>query len=149
MELADTFRVQASNSKVWELLWDLPRLAACLPGCEGIEEIDETTYRAHIKQSVGPFKVAMAMDIIIQEVTPKSRIVMAGGGDDRKGTRLKLNRAELEVAPVSDTESEVSYTMDVTLFGRMATLGYPVVKRKAGEMREEFTRRIVAEFTGG
>jgi uncharacterized protein len=148
MELSDTFRVQASNSKVWELLWDLPRLAACLPGCEGIEEIDESTYRAHVKQSVGPFKVAMAMDISLQEVTPERRIVMAGGGDDRKGTRLKLNRAELEVAPVSDSESEVSYVMDITLFGRMATLGYPVVKRKAGEMREEFTRRIVAELTG-
>jgi carbon monoxide dehydrogenase subunit G len=149
MELADTFRVQASNSKVWQLLWDLPRLAACLPGCEGIEEMDEATYRAHIKQSVGPFKMAMAMVISLEDVTPESRIVMAGGGDDRKGTRLKLNRGVLEVAPVSDNESEVSYTMDITLFGRMATLGYPVVKRKAGEMREEFTRRIVAELTNG
>jgi carbon monoxide dehydrogenase subunit G len=147
MELTDRFRVQASNSKVWELLWDLPRLASCLPGCESIEAIDDTTYRAHVKQSVGPFKVAMDMDVSLQEVTPERRIVMAGGGDDRKGTRLKLNRAELEVEPVSDSESEVSYTMDLTLFGRMATLGYPVVKRKAGEMREEFTRRIVAELT--
>ena len=147
MELSDTFRVQASNSKVWELLWDLPRLAACLPGCESIEAIDDTTYRAHVKQSVGPFKVAMDMDVSLQEVTPERRIVMSGGGDDRKGTRLKLNRVELNVAPVSDSESEVSYTMDLTLFGRMATLGYPVVKRKAGEMRQEFTRRIVAELT--
>ena len=38
--------------------------------------------------------------------------------------------------------------MDFNLYGRLATLGNAMVKRKAEEVRAEFTRRIVAELEG-
>ncbi len=38
--------------------------------------------------------------------------------------------------------------MDFNLYGRMATLGSSVVKRKAEDMRVEFTRAIIEELGG-
>ena len=66
----------------------------------------------------------------------------------RFGNRLSLNRIALELAPASGGGTEVSYSMEFNLYGRMATLGSSVVKRKTEDMRVEFTRAIVKELGG-
>ena len=146
MEVTDHFRVQATGAKVWELFWDLPRVAKCLPGCESIEAVDDKTYRAHMVQKVGPFQVAMDLDLSVQEVVEGSRVVVAGGGKDRMGNTLKLNKLSLELVPASETETDISYGMDFNLYGRLATLGNSMVKRKAEETRVEFSKCIRAEL---
>jgi carbon monoxide dehydrogenase subunit G len=152
LELTDRFTVHASSQDVWALLWDLPRVAMCLPGCESIEVVDDTNLKARFAQKVGPFQVSMDLDLVVQELTEKERIIVAGGGKDKRGNTLKLNRLMMELAPSSnhetDGETEVSYTMDFNLYGRLATLGNAIVKRKAEEMRAQFTERITAELEG-
>ena len=142
MELSDTFTVGSPASKVWELLWDFPRLASCMPGCEEVEAVDESNFKARVKQRVGPFSVEMDIKFTIQEATPEERILVTGSGGDRRGNSLKINRAMLEMAPVSPKETQISYTLDFTLFGKLATLGYPMVKRKARDVGVEFSKRI-------
>ena len=144
MELRDSFRVDTPSSRVWELFWDFPRLASCLPGCEAIEVIDDSNFKAKVKQKVGPFQVAMELMMTIVDVTQGRQIVAVGSGSDRRGNRLKIIRASLAVDPISPGETQVSYDMNFTLFGRLGTLGYGVIKRKVGEMQTEFTRCITA-----
>ncbi|MCH7656531.1 MAG: hypothetical protein IIC95_11220 [Chloroflexi bacterium] len=128
MELTDRFTVQADSPTVWALFWDLPRIAGLLPGCEGVDAIDETHYRAHIVQRVGPFKVTMDLDLEVLESEVEKRVVLTGGGHDRLGNRLSLSRLALELAPADGGGTDVSYSMDFNLYGRMATLGGSVVK---------------------
>ena len=146
MEVSDSILVGAPAARVWELFWDFPRLASCMPGCEDIETIDDSSFKARVKQSVGPFHVEMQVTFNILEVSEGSRIVVAGSGTDRRGNMLKFNRATLELTPISADETEVSYVVDVTLFGRLGTLGYPIVKRKARDLGAQFTRRIIDEL---
>ena len=148
MELTDRFNVSASPAQVWALFFDLPRIARCLPGCEDIREVSPSTYVARIVQRVGPFKVAMDLDLTVDEITEGVRVVVSGGGKDRMGNRLRLSRLALELTGASDAGTEVRYSMDFNLYGRLATLGNAMVKRKAEEVRAEFTRRIVAELEG-
>ena len=148
MELTDRFTVHADSATVWALFWDLPRIAGLLPGCEGVDVIDDTHYRAHVAQKVGPFKVAMDIDLEVLESEAEKRVVLSGGGHDRLGNRLSLHRLALELAPAAAGATEVSYSIDFTLYGRMASLGGSVVKRKAEDMRVEFTRAIIEELGG-
>ena len=148
MELTDRFTVQADSATAWALFWDLPRIAGLVPGCESVEAIDETHYRARIAQKVGPFKVAMDLDLEVLESEVEKRVVVSGGGHDRMGNRLSLSRLALELAPAADGKTEVSYSIDFKLYGRMATLGSSVVKRRAEEVRVEFTRAIINELGG-
>src|SRR2546426_276508 len=78
VQITDRFTVQASREKVWQLLWDFPRLAACLPGCREITRVNDVTYRAKMKQSVGPFNLDMDMTFNIVEVDEGRRIVFSG-----------------------------------------------------------------------
>lgn len=146
MELRDQFKVSASMDEAWSFFWDLPRVAKCLPGCESVEVIGDTTFRARIVQRVGPFSVAMDVDIELDEIEEGKRIVVSGAGKDRMGNRLRLNRLAMQLQEVGSSSTEVTYELDFNLFGRLATLGNTVVKRKAEETREEFSRRIAAEL---
>ena len=148
MELTDRFAVSASADETWAFFWDLPRVARCLPGCESIETIGDSTYRARLVQKVGPFQVAMDIDMAVDEVEEGRRIVVSGGGKDRMGNRLRISRLALELSEPSADRTEVSYELDFNLFGRLATLGNTVVKRKADETRAEFSRNIAAELGG-
>ena len=148
MELTDRFEVGASPAEAWAFFWDLPRVAKCLPGCERIETTGDSAYWARMVQRVGPFQVAMDIDISVDEVEPGRRVVVSGGGKDRMGNRLRINRLALELNEPAAERTEVSYELDFNLFGRLATLGNTVVKRKAEETRAEFSRNIAAELEG-
>ena len=146
MQLSDRFAVSATVDAAWAFFWDLPRVAGCLPGCESIESIGDGAYRAQITQRVGPFQIAMSMEVSIQEAVEKQRVVVTGHGKDRIGNRLHINRLALELSEPQPGQTEVGYVMDFNLYGRLATLGNTVVKRKAEEIRAEFSRRIASEL---
>ena len=145
MEMTDRFEVKATPEAVWQLLWDLPRVAMCLPGCEKVEAVDDSTYKARMVQKVGPFQVAMDIDLKVDEIVEGVRVTLSGSGKDRMGNRLKLSKLSLELDS-SDEKTYVSYAIDYNLYGRLAALGSSVIKRKSEEMRAEFTRRIVSEL---
>ena len=145
MEMTDRFEVKATPEAVWQLLWDLPRVAMCLPGCEKVEAVDDSTYKARMVQKVGPFQVAMDIDLKVDEIVEGVRVTLSGSGKDRMGNRLKLSKLSLELDS-SGAKTYVSYAIDYNLYGRLAALGSSVIKRKSEEMRAEFTRRLVSEL---
>lgn len=148
MELRDSFAVRASAEEAWAFFWDLPRVARCLPGCERIEAAGDSAYRARMVQKVGPFQVAMDVDLGVDEVEPGRRIVFSGGGQDRMGNRLRISKLALELSAPAAERTEISYEFEFNLFGKLAALGNSVVKRKSEEARAEFSRNIAAELGG-
>ena len=148
MELTDRFAAQASPSEAWAFFWDLPRVGRCLPGCESIEPAGDGAYRARMTQRVGPFRVSMDIVMRVDEAEEGQRVVVSGRGEDKMGNRLHINRLALELSEPSPGQTEVSYALDFNLYGRLATLGNTAVKRKAEEIRAEFSRRIAEELGG-
>ncbi len=140
--------MQAPAAKAWELFWDLPRLSKCVPGCERIEAVNDREFKARVTQKVGPFQASLNLDLSIQEIDEEKRVILIGTGMDRLGNRLQLHHLTIELEPVSEGESQLSYTVDFTLYGKLASLGSSIIKRKAEEVRIEFTRRLTAELVG-
>ena len=97
---------------------------------------------------VGGQELLMGKIKSVDEIVEGERVVVSGGGKDRLGNTLRLSRLALELAPAPDAETDVSYGMVFNLYGRLATLGNAMVKRKAEEVRVEFTKRIIAELEG-
>ena len=40
MEFADAITLSATPARTWETLVDFRRIAACVPGCEDVEEVE-------------------------------------------------------------------------------------------------------------
>ncbi len=58
MRFEREIRIGAPTAAVWAFLWDVPRLAACVPGASDVRVTEDgKRYTAVISDRVGPFKV--------------------------------------------------------------------------------------------
>ena len=127
--------------KVWEFLWDIEKLAGCIPGCERVKTIkDREKYELKVKDSVGPITVHLDLLADIKKLEPLKSIEIAMEGKDFKAGGVRQTMA-LALTP-NENETEIGFEADVNVFGRLGTLGYPFVKKKAESVIKEFGEKI-------
>lgn len=136
----------APPSVIWPLFFDVARVAQLIPGCEQVvEKAPLAAYSAIMKQKVGPFRLEVPAEITV-EALETERLVRSRtrGRDKYTGTTLDVALAVM-LEPVDDgTRLAVEATMQVS--GRLASIGYPVVKRKSEEIFIEFGKRLRAQL---
>ena len=142
MIFEDRFTVQAPVAKVWAFLRDPQQVAQCIPGAERIEVIDDRHYRVVAGARVAFLSVSFAMNVTVREIEEPVRLVsVAEGMDARIKERVKLT-ATLTLEPRSPDATDVSYSIDLAVFGKLASLGFGVIKGKAGQMAADFAACI-------
>lgn len=142
MIFEDRFTVQASVTEVWAFLRDPQRVAECIPGTERIEVIDDRHYHVVAGARVSLLSVSFAMNVTVTEIEEPSRLVsVAEGMDARIKERVKLSSA-LTLEPRGPAATEVSYRIELTVFGKLASLGFAVIKGKAKGMADDFAACI-------
>ncbi len=137
----------AHPEAIWPLFFDVARVAMLIPGCEQVEEREPLLrYGAVMKHKIGPFKMEAPAEVSVEELVAPSRVkARARGRDKLTGTTMDvLLEVTLEITDTAGTRLQVDSTMQVA--GRLAQLGFPVVKKKAEEMFAEFERRLRAEL---
>ena len=127
--------------KVWEFLWDIEKLSSCIPGCEGVKTIKEKEkYELKVKDSVGPITVHLELLADVKKLEPLKSIEIAMEGKDFRAGGVRQTMTLVLTAKGS--ESEIDFETDVNVFGRLGTLGYPFVKKKAESVIKEFGEKI-------
>jgi len=128
---------------VWQFLWDIEKIAGCIPGCDGVKAIKEREkYELKVKDSVGPITVHLDLLADVKKVEPLKSIEIAMEGKDFKAGGVRQTMA-LALTPKGN-ETEIGFETDVNVFGRLGTLGYPFVKKKAESVIKEFGEKIKA-----
>lgn len=142
MIFEDRFTVQAPIDKVWAFLRDPQRVGQCIPGTERVDVVDDTHYRVVAGARVSFLSVSFAMNVVITEIQEPTRLVsVADGLDSRIKERVKL-AAALTLEPQGPGATDVSYRIDLTVFGKLASLGLSVIKGKAKQMATDFATSI-------
>jgi uncharacterized protein len=127
--------------KVWEFLWDIERLSRCIPGCESVKTIKEREkYELKVKDSVGPITVRLDLLADVKKLEPLKCIEIAMEGKDFKAGGVRQTMALALASKGNDTE--IGFETDVNVFGRLGTLGYPFVKKKAETVIKEFGDKV-------
>jgi len=127
--------------KVWEFLWDIEKLSHCIPGCQGVKTIKEREkYELSLKDSVGPITVQFELLAEVKKLEPLKLIEIAMEGKDFKAGGVRQTMA-LTLSPKGN-DTEVGFETDVNVFGRLGTLGYPFVKKKAESVIKEFGDKV-------
>ncbi len=146
MKISDSLEVEFPIQQVWDLLEDPRRSMGAMPGVQSVEIRDETTFDLTVAQRVGPFRVQFQVTMILSEVTPPTRLVATGQGKESSGTLLRIPSAVLELESLSEDRTRLSYEIEFTLMGKLGTLGYPMIKHKAGEMSKTFADNLRKEL---
>ena len=147
MRFEQRIEVKVDVSKVWEFLWDVERLARCLPGCQEAREIEpHQKYEVVVEERIGPFKARFEMDVSVVEMDKERRVRLLAVGKDKKlgaSTRTELD-VQLEALPSGGTALEI--VAEIQVVGRIASLGQVPIKRKAQDVIQRFAKAIQAEL---
>ena len=146
MKIADSLEVDFPIQQVWDLLEDPRRSMGAMPGVKSVDVRDETTFDLTVTQRLGPFRVQFAVTMILSEVVPLTRLVATGQGRESSGTLLRIPFAVLELESLGDERTRLSYEIEFSLMGKLGTLGYPMIKHKAGEMSKTFADNLRKEL---
>lgn len=144
MQVTREVLVAVPPAELWSLLWDVPRMVECVPGCVEAREVEpERRYAARMKQKVGPISLSVPLDVEILEAEPPRRIVLrARGRDPLIGAEIAM-RVTIECA-ARDDGTALRVEADGRVLGKLGGLGHGVIQRKAEEAVEEFAARIAA-----
>lgn len=137
MIIRETFDVEIPLEQVWTFLQDVPRLAACVPGVEQVEEIGPEQYRGRLAVRIGPLSARFeGMVRITRREPPTCLEAEIEGRDGASGSWVKTAfRGTLE--PIEEG-TRLACEVNLTLRGRLAQFGSAVF--------EATTRRMIAEF---
>jgi carbon monoxide dehydrogenase subunit G len=134
--------------EAWDFIWQVQRVAACLPGCVGVDEVvPNTEYLAHFADQVGPYKVKFDLNVKIQETVLLQAVrLLASGKDARLGVTQRVDLT-LQLREAGPTETILDVNAELEVLGKVATLGQFVIKRKAAEIVRQFSQNIERELT--
>ncbi len=137
MKLEDTFTINAPLDAVWEFLLDIPRVSVCTPGVEEVKQIEPDVYDGLLKVKVGPVSAAFSGRVSIVERLPSERMVARIEGRDKATASNVKATFSADLKPEGNS-TLISYSLDVTLRGRLAQFGVAVVQGTAKKMAGEF-----------
>ena len=148
MLIEGSFILEAPIQTVWDSLLDPKTLGMCVPGTEQMEAIDAETYESTVAQRVGPFKIKLKFTTKLTEVKPPNYIHAIGRGADVTKLGNFTTDIEVKLNETSPNNVEVSYSANVALVGRLATFGERIMRAKAKDVGDEFTRNLQEKLKG-
>lgn len=138
--------VECSKEELWSLLFDVSRVAGLIPGCSDVEELSHLEqYSAVIRQKVGPFKFEMPCEISVDEYVEQERVAITATGEDKKTATSVLVKMLL-VLGEEEGKVGIDIDSDIQIAGKLATLGFPVVKKKCKDIFREFDANLQQEL---
>ncbi|MFI7675971.1 CoxG family protein [Actinophytocola sp. NPDC049390] len=145
MKLESEFSVPAHPSTVFKLFFDPEVMRGCIPGCEELVRVDDTTYTGRLVNEVAHVRFSAGFSATIRSIDEagETRTVTAllKGEDRRLGSSIKID-ATLTVRPNGDEASVIGYRMDMALWGKLGRLGEPIIRRRSREVELEFARSL-------
>jgi hypothetical protein len=137
----------ATPERVWQVLWDVPRMVACVPGCVEAREVEpRKRYAARMSQRVGPIALSVPLDIRVTEEAPGRLALEARGRDGLLAAEVQMSvRLAVEAA---DAGSRLAVEAEGRVLGKLGALGASVIQRRAEELVDEFATRLRGAIGG-
>jgi carbon monoxide dehydrogenase subunit G len=141
--------IGAPREAVWAFLWDLPRLVACVPGCQEARVVEEgRRYAATVKERVGPIKVEFPLEIEVLETRPPEFLRGRAEGRDPKVDGLVKVALDLRLSEAGPDGTRLEFATDLVLLGKLGTMGHGIIVRKADEVVGQFASAVKARLEG-
>jgi uncharacterized protein len=138
MKVEDRFIVGAPIARAWKAIVDPNVVSRCIPGCQAVEVLGPDRYRAEVLVALGPIKTTFNVVVEVSEMTPPERVVSVTRGEE--GSRASLLTANnlLELRAVDASTTEIRYSSDVSLTGRLGKFGLGIMKKRAKDTGAAF-----------
>jgi len=140
MEMTGERSIPASPEATWAALNDPEVLKDCVPGCEAIERVSDTEYRATLSARIGPVSARFRGVLRLSDLDPPRGYALSFEGQGGAAGFGK-GRARVELAPETTPHgaaTRLRYQVSASVGGRLAQLGSRLVDAAARKLADEF-----------
>lgn len=146
MDMSGERRIPAPRQRVWAGLNDPAVLKASVPGCETLEKVSDTEFRATAAVRIGPIAARFNGRIELSDLDPPRAYTISGEGQGgvagfaKGGAHVHLDEDGAFTVMRYDVRAQVG--------GKIAQLGARLIDATAKSMADAFFDRFVAEVAG-
>lgn len=141
MKLESSRQLPVSQERAWQALNDLEVLKRCIPGCESLVQNSEGALEAVVVMRIGPVGARFGGKVTLEDVKAPSsyRLVFAGQGG---AAGFAKGEARVELVPLGPTSTELRYSSEAAVGGKLAQVGSRLIESSARKLAEEFFTRF-------
>lgn len=132
--------LRASRTHVWDKLNDPEVLRACIPGCEELEYLSPTEFRATAKVKIGPVSARFKGRVLLSDLNPPISYVISGEGEG--GVAGFAKGGATVILSEKDGATSLEYNVDAQIGGKLAQLGQRLISGSAKKLADEFFARF-------
>jgi carbon monoxide dehydrogenase subunit G len=138
MKIEGNFEVDGPIEAVWIHIRDPELVASCMPGCTGVSALSPTLHRATIRVALGPIKTSFNVEIEIIEEIASSEIRSRTRGEEGGRASTVSSENVLRLEALGPVKTNVIYSSEVSVVGRLGRFGLGVMRKKAESMGRDF-----------
>ncbi len=136
MEIKGRYVIANTRESVWAALNDPDVLKDCIPGCESFTKTSDTEFDADVLAKIGPVKARFKTTVRLENMQEPESYTIVGSS---KGGNAGFARGKADVVLVStDNGTELSYTADFKVGGKIAQVGSRLVSGATKKTADEF-----------
>lgn len=146
MKMDGEYLLPADRETVWQALNDPDALAQCIPGCEELEKVSDTEFKAVVVSKIGPVKARFKGDVTLSDLNPPEAYRISGQGQGGVAGFAK-GGADIRLA-AEGSETRLTYTADAQVGGKLAQIGQRLVNGAAKSTADKFFENL-RRYLGG
>jgi carbon monoxide dehydrogenase subunit G len=140
MKLSGENLIAASREAVWSALNDPEILKQCIPGCESLEKVSDTSFKATVGMRIGPVQARFAGQVNLTDLDPPNGYTISGSGSGGVAGNAK-GAAKVKLTS-EGAATRLAYDVDAQVTGKLAQLGSRLIdstaKMLAGQFFDKF-----------
>jgi carbon monoxide dehydrogenase subunit G len=145
VKLDKRYPIAASLEQAWAVLRDIRAVAACMPGAQITEQIDDSHYKGTVKSKVGPAVMSFGGDIELQGLDARARsLQMLGKGADKAGSSASMQLTAHLEAGADPGSSVLVGQATIVVSGKLAQFGSRLLVPVSDAMLAQFAGNFSA-----
>jgi 2-furoyl-CoA dehydrogenase large subunit len=138
--------IDADRETVWKALLSPESLRQIIPGCEAVEKLSETDYRARIRISVAGIGGVYEAAIKLSDLDAPNSLKLSGRGESALG--FGEGQALVTLVALPDARTELQYRYGADVGGKLAAFGQRLIEGVVRVLLAAFFERLAAHLRG-
>ena len=136
MNLSGAHTFNASAKKIWDLLMNPESLARITPAITKLEKIDDENFKAIADVKIGPVSGEFTGTLKLSDIKLHESFKLSVQQNSKVGNANAV--FDMNLKPISDTQTEMSFNGDVKLSGMLNMMGQRVITPVANMLTKQF-----------
>ena len=139
IEITEKMQVDASLETAWAFVTDARQVAACMPGAEIVDEIDERTFVGKAKVKLGAITTAYKGQVVFTDVDATAHTMRIEGEGRETGGGTAKGSLDVTLSEGTEGGTQLTFDVRVDLTGKVMQMGRGMIKGVSAQLFKQFS----------